>query len=119
MKLKDPVAFPRWAYQILHRRGVDLQRSEIRRRAREARSAEPELATNEAASSESAIDARETVTVALSELDGDSYTVVHLYYLHGLSLQEIANICSIPVGTVKSRLHTARRKLKKQLEEKL
>ncbi len=25
-KLKDPVAFPKWAYQILHRRGIDWNR---------------------------------------------------------------------------------------------
>lgn len=33
--LKDPVVFPLWACQILHRRGVDYQRKEIRRRSRE------------------------------------------------------------------------------------
>ncbi len=37
-KVKDPVAFPKWAYQILHRRGVDFQRNEIRRREREGSS---------------------------------------------------------------------------------
>ena len=118
-KLKDPVAFPRWAYQILHRRGIDYQRSEIRRRTREARSAEPEIPVQDDAKPEREIDANLTVRHAVAELDSDSYTVVHLYYLHDLSLREIATICCIPVGTVKSRLHTARGKLKKLLEEKL
>jgi RNA polymerase sigma-70 factor (ECF subfamily) len=40
--------------------------------------------------------------------------VVH-YYINDLSLQEIASILDIPVGTVKSRLHYGRRALKKQL----
>lgn len=118
-KLKDPVAFPKWAYQILHRRGVDYQRSEMRRRSREARCAQPEGTLPESANPENEVDAKQSVKVAIAELDSDSYTVVHLYYLHDLSLREIATICSIPVGTVKSRLHTARGKLKRLLEEKL
>ena len=118
-KLKDPVAFPRWSYQILHRRGVDYQRSEIRRRARETKTAQPETSNAAEAAPEFEIDTQQTVQGALTELDSDSYTVVHLFYLHDLSLREIATICSIPVGTVKSRLHTARGKLKKLLEERL
>lgn len=118
-RLKDPVAFPRWSYQILHRRGVDYQRSEIRRRAREAKTAQPDTPTREDTNPEFEVDTKQTVRDALAELDSDGYTVVHLYYLHDLSLREIATICSIPVGTVKSRLYTARGKLKKLLEEKL
>jgi RNA polymerase sigma-70 factor (ECF subfamily) len=41
--------------------------------------------------------------------------VVVLYYINELSLKEISAILEIPVGTVKSRLHYARRVLKKQL----
>ncbi|MES0340626.1 MAG: sigma-70 family RNA polymerase sigma factor, partial [Anaerolineales bacterium] len=41
--------------------------------------------------------------------------VVVLYYINDLSLKEISEILEIPVGTVKSRLHYARRVLKKQL----
>jgi RNA polymerase sigma-70 factor (ECF subfamily) len=41
--------------------------------------------------------------------------VIVLYYVNDLSLQEIADILDIPVGTVKSRLHYGRRSLKKQL----
>ena len=118
-KLKEPAAFPKWAYQILHRRGVDYQRSEIRRRTREAKSEPADSPVPGDANPEFEFDTQQTVHDALAELDSTSYIVVHLYYLHDLSLREIASICSIPVGTVKSRLHTARGKLKKLLEEKL
>jgi len=110
--LKDPVAFPKWAYQILHHRGVDYQRSEIRRRNREATEiveTQPEFDS----------ETGEIVRDALTALDGLSYNVIHLHYLHDLSLRDIAAICCIPVGTVKSRLHTARGKLKNLLAEKL
>ena len=41
--------------------------------------------------------------------------VVVLHYLNGLNLAEIAEIVEVPVGTVKSRLHYALRKLRVQL----
>jgi RNA polymerase sigma-70 factor (ECF subfamily) len=41
--------------------------------------------------------------------------VVVLYYLNDLSLQEVADILEVPVGTVKSRLHYGREALKKSL----
>jgi len=41
--------------------------------------------------------------------------VVVLYYVNDLSLQEIAEILEIPVGTVKSRLHYGREALKYSL----
>ena len=119
VNLKDPVAFPKWAYQILHRRGVDYQRTEIRRRSREASSGCPETPTCDDVQSDLEIDTSLTIRDALAGLDGLSYNVIHLFYLHGLSLREIATICCIPVGTVKSRLHTARGKLRNLLVEKL
>jgi len=113
-RLKDPVAFPKWAYQILHRRGVDYQRKEIRRREREASGADPATVDADIGT---AADTSQRVNEALTGLGELSYNVIHLHYLHGLSLKEIATICGIPEGTVKSRLHTARGKLKQLLED--
>ena len=119
VNLKDPVAFPKWAYQILHRRGVDYQRTEIRRRSREASDGCPETPSHGDALPEFESDTSQAIRDALAGLNGLSYNVIHLFYLDGLSLREIATICCIPVGTVKSRLHTARGKLRKILVEKL
>lgn len=113
-RVKDPIAFPRWAYQILHRRGVDYQRGEIARRARENKSVETLDAIVEP---DIEFDTQQRVGAALSELGELSYNVVHLHYLHGLSLKEISVICRIPEGTVKSRLHNARGQLKKLLAD--
>ena len=52
---------------------------------------------------------------AVSALPLPQRTVVVLYYLNDLSLQEISEILEVPVGTVKSRLHYGRRALQKSL----
>lgn len=41
--------------------------------------------------------------------------IIHLYYFEGLSIAEIADRLSSPVGTVKWQLHEGRRRLRKEL----
>jgi len=53
---------------------------------------------------------------AISSLSFEHRVVVVLFYLNGFSLSEIAYVLDCPVGTVKSRLHYARRKLRRTLE---
>lgn len=43
-------------------------------------------------------------------------TVIYMYYYEGYSVEEISALCSIAVGTVKSRLARARQRLKDQLK---
>lgn len=42
--------------------------------------------------------------------------VITLFYAGELSLEEIAKVLKIPKGTVKSRLHTAKEQLRKEME---
>ncbi|MBI3286998.1 MAG: sigma-70 family RNA polymerase sigma factor [Chloroflexi bacterium] len=58
---------------------------------------------------------RERVRRAIHALGFEQRVVVLLYYLQGFSLAEIAYILDCPLGTVKSRLHHARRKLRREL----
>ncbi len=55
------------------------------------------------------------VRAAIAALPLSQRVVVVLYYVNDLSLQEISQILEIPAGTVKSRLHYARRSLRKRL----
>lgn len=50
---------------------------------------------------------RTTIRLGVAALPPKHQSVVILYYLHGMSLQETADALGIAVGTVKSRLHYA------------
>jgi RNA polymerase sigma-70 factor (ECF subfamily) len=56
------------------------------------------------------------VQKAIASLSFKHRVVIVLFYLNGFSLNEIAYILDCPVGTVKSRLHYARRNLRRKLE---
>ena len=58
---------------------------------------------------------RLVVLACVDQLGPKHKVVVVLHYLSGLNLAEIAEIADVPVGTVKSRLHYALRKLRVQL----
>lgn len=49
---------------------------------------------------------------ALQRLKPEQRIVMTLYYVDGYTTQEIADTLNIPVGTIKTRLHSARKKLK-------
>ena len=53
---------------------------------------------------------------AMEQLDRQSYEVLFFKYFKNLTDKEIAFILNIPEGTVKSRLHSAKEKLKEVLE---
>lgn len=54
---------------------------------------------------------------AVQRLSEKYRIVILLFYMQELSQEEIANVLHIPVGTVKSRLYTAKQLLKSELEE--
>ncbi|MBW3619511.1 MAG: sigma-70 family RNA polymerase sigma factor [Actinobacteria bacterium] len=58
----------------------------------------------------------DTIVDALERLSDDHRAVVALVDIDGLSYRETAELLDIPVGTVMSRLHRARKKLRARLE---
>jgi len=56
---------------------------------------------------------------AIGHLDPLLREVVYLFYMDNCSLEQIAGVLSIPVGTAKTRLKRARTKLKPILEQLL
>lgn len=59
---------------------------------------------------------RQSVRRGISALPEKQRSVVILYYLHGLSLQETATALGVRLGTVKSRLHYAVHSLRAHLQ---
>lgn len=57
----------------------------------------------------------ETIKSSIDKLPEELRTTTTLFYVDGFSYKEIAKIMNCPVGTVMSRLYTARQGLKKQL----
>jgi len=58
---------------------------------------------------------KRAIAIALSGIDDKFRIPLILHYFDDYSLEEIARICSIPKGTVKSRLHKGRGLLRKGL----
>ena len=57
---------------------------------------------------------KELVQVSLQSLPEQERTVVNLFYINELSQKEVAAFLEVPVTTVNFRLHSARKRLKKE-----
>lgn len=116
-RIQDPACFPRWALQIVQRRSADW----IRRRQRERAHAEKILRESETDAAPQPLSEQRSEMVQLSEalqaLSQDDRTLLSLYYEAGRSVAEIGEILAVPSGTVKSRLHGVRERLKTQIEK--
>jgi RNA polymerase sigma-70 factor (ECF subfamily) len=49
-------------------------------------------------------------------MDPERRALLAMLYVEGLTVAEIARVLEVPVGTVKSRLHHARERLRAALE---
>ncbi len=95
---------------------IDALRRRTRREAREeAWMAE---APSEAASGLAGADAREDVRWALARLSEPLREVVELGVFQDLPYSEVSEILGIPLGTVKSRMSNALKKLREMFDER-
>jgi RNA polymerase sigma-70 factor, ECF subfamily len=117
-RLRDPLRFRGWLVRIVFRLALDRARAAKRREAREtewalpARRAAPPTAEELAASSEF----QEHFDRALDALPEKLRLVLLLAAMEEHTLEEVAALLSLPVGTVKSRLFSGRRKLAEKLQ---
>lgn len=103
-KLRDIEHFSAWAYTIVRRRAAD----HIDRAVRARRILTEMPVPDSQAGPDGAISLRQ----ALAHLPDKDRLMLTLFYVDGLSGTEIAAALGIPIGTLKSRLFTARQKLK-------
>ena len=111
-KLKDPGALRPWLYSIVHGIAVDRIRKNSRREAAEqfqyeefVEAEEPSFANEDA----------EAIHQALSGISLLHREVLVLHFLEDLSIAEIAEVVGCSEGTVKSRMHYAKRAMKEVL----
>ncbi|MDJ0788784.1 MAG: sigma-70 family RNA polymerase sigma factor [Myxococcota bacterium] len=105
-----------WLYGIASNLLLKHHRTEGRRlraTARLAHEPAPETGLEERASARSIL---LQVAVAIEDLPGEERSVLLLHAWEGLPYPAIAEALEIPVGTVRSRLHRARGRLRERIE---
>ena len=103
-KLRDDRAFSGYLYRICVRLCMDrlrLKRAELV----EFDSAQPHCGGN--------IENRVVIERLLSQLPTELRTTLVLREMEQLSYEEVAEVMQVPIGTVRSRLHTARERFRK------
>jgi RNA polymerase sigma-70 factor (ECF subfamily) len=102
-RLHDPARFRSWAYRIVTNKASDW----IRKRESEKHIPIEEIHDRQVQEQEEA-----GLEELLEKLDMRKRAVLSLYHFEQFSIREISVALNIPKGTVKSRLHAARRELK-------
>jgi len=113
-KLKDPLKFPAWLYQVSHNKAVNWLRKENKyiQMTDEQMTDHCENNTAIPAVKEQA----ELVHELLGKLKLAHREVLTLYFLEGFSIKEMTQVIGVSEGTVKSRLHYAKNKLYEALK---
>lgn len=124
-ELKNDAGLKPWMMQILVRTAYRIGK----KRSREVPDDEIDrLSENQAMLSQAMLsplgqmikrEEAEMISRAVTALPIKQRTVVVLYYYNDLSVSEIAGLLGCREGTVKSRLHTARKFLKGKLESQM
>lgn len=119
-----------WLYTIATHQAIDAmrrnrrhQRASLDSPAEPARKHGPSLldlvpgATHDPHDEAERVERRQLVRAAVDGLTEHLRVVVVLSYYQGMKYKDIADILGIPVGTVKSRLHTAVHRLAEEWEK--
>jgi RNA polymerase sigma-70 factor, ECF subfamily len=111
-RLADPGAFATWLYQIARRRALGA----LRKRRQPLASLDGiDLAEDEEEDDFSAEDA-ERVHAALGQLAAEHREVLLLRFIEEMTYEDIARVTGCQLGTVRSRIHYAKRALRRAME---
>jgi RNA polymerase sigma-70 factor (ECF subfamily) len=102
-KLNDPANFKAWAYRITTNKSIDWMRKNR---------AVKQISIEEIHDHQREEKKDSGLKELLEKLDVRKKAVLSLYYFEQLSVSEISTALKIPKGTVRSRLHSARKELK-------
>jgi RNA polymerase sigma-70 factor (ECF subfamily) len=102
-KLQDPANFKAWAYRITTNKSIDWIRKNR---------AAKKVGLDEVQDHQQEQEKDAGLKELLEKLDIKKRAVLNLRYFEQLTIPEIGIALKIPKGTVKSRLHNARKELK-------
>jgi len=110
-RLEKPASFAPWAYTIVRRRAIDHVRKAVRSRQKER-----DMTDKPVQDQCSDLDQSFALTQALQQMSDTDRSILKMFYLDGMTGPELASAIGVPLGTLKSRLHSARIKLKRIYE---
>lgn len=118
-RLRDPGALRPWLYRIAHGIAVDEVRRSVSRQRAEESHADEFAASTESSAAEISFAADDAAALhrALDQLEPRLREVLTLHFLEDFSVAEIAESTGCPEGTVKSRLHFAKRAMRDLLKK--
>ena len=113
-RLKDPALFGPWSTSIVRRKSADWIRSHTRERRHHKRQASLAHAAQPASPPDQ--DDMTQLRASIRRLPADQRSILFLFYMEGLGIRQIAELNGIPVGTVKSRMFSARAELARLMD---
>ncbi len=116
-QLRDPAKVKTWLFTTLHRQFLESRRRLTRFPHEELEAVDCELPVISPAAANS-LDTTQ-VLQALERVDEVFQSPVALFYLEDYAYKEIADILSVPIGTVKSRIARGVGQLQKLLADDL
>ena len=121
-KFESRSSFSTWLYRIAANIAIDFRRSERRHPTMRGEEAENEIQRLPSAVGDSFKEAQrselgERIRKALGQLTQEHRAAILLREVEGLSYDEISEVLQCPRGTVMSRLHYARSRLREILKD--
>ena len=114
-RLQDGAKLRAWLFGIARRVLMDRLREQYARPASSDVDIDQHAAPDNSADLEAELDAMRGGLARLPLVENE---VLTLFYLNELSLEDVAQVLGIPLGTVKSRLFRARKLLRNELQAK-
>lgn len=114
-QLKNPLGFPYWLKLISQRMAINHHHSSVRKRKHH-------LNGNEVGNCKHAIvglineERKKSLFYSIARLKDDDQKAIEAFYFEGLTYLQMSERFSVPVGTIKRRLHVARNRLRTRLE---
>ena len=116
-KLREPAAFKTWFYRILTRSAWKICKKTGRERPEEEPASGQEDTKRSVLETCIMKEEERILFEAVEKLPPKQKTVLILYYYNDMPIREVAKVCGVFEGTVKSRLYHAKEQLKKVLTQ--